>query len=53
MVGTWRRDPVRHGGSATVHTTVGPQLATGRQDHQTDANKRDHRDVGKGESVKI
>jgi len=51
MVGAWRRDPVRHGGTASVYTTVGPQLAAGRQDHQTDADKCDHRDVGKGESV--
>lgn len=49
MVGTRRRDPVRHGGTAAVHATVGPQLAAWRQDHQADADKRNHRDAWKGE----
>jgi len=51
MVGTRRRDPVRHGGSAAIHATVGSQLAARRQDYQTNADKCDYRDVGKGESV--
>lgn len=49
VVGTRRRDPVRHGGTAAVHATVGPQLAARRQDHQADADKRNHRDARKGE----
>lgn len=49
MVGTRRRDPVRHGGTAAIHATVRPQLAARRQDHQADADKRNYRDAGKGE----
>jgi len=48
MVGAWRRDPVCHGGTIALHATVRPQLAAGWQDHQTDADQRDHRHAGKG-----
>lgn len=51
MVRARRRDPVRHGGTAAVHATVGPQLAARRTDHQVNADKRDHRDARKGEKI--